>query len=280
MIVVAAVGLLALVVGVTIGLWQTTIGPTLAWRSLCENVTTNLVVKELAWERLVTNEVGNSTMVVPERAYRQVQRPSDITIVRLNGKTNEFDRPIVLGASREYFIEGPGILAANTQAAGGVVRVHLKNCYLFNRSAMPIDKANIRYVFEGGAYLNFTEQDEAPRSVINEHIEEFDGANNVIDYKGPPDPMCYGVCPIRKKTAFYKNLHFPRHFFVSSGKYVVESMETKDIKAGSSDESFDFRLDPNRVRTNAEIQLFADVFSITFEEARQILTKAGRRCEV
>ena len=50
MLAATAVGLLALVVGVTIGLWQTTIGPTLAWRSLCENVTTNLVVKELAWE--------------------------------------------------------------------------------------------------------------------------------------------------------------------------------------------------------------------------------------
>lgn len=280
MLAATAVGLLALVVGVTIGLWQTTIGPTLAWRSLCENVTTNLVVKELAWERLVTNEVGNSTMVVPERAYRQVQRPSDITIVRLNGKTNEFDRPIVLDASREYFIEGPGILAANIQAAGGVVRVHLKNCYLFNRSAMPIDKANIRYVFEGGAYLNFTEQDEAPRSVINEHIEEFDGANNVIDYKGPIKPAGYGICPRRTESTVSKNLHFPRHFFVSSGKYVVESMETKDTKAGSSDESFDFRLDPNRIRTVTEIQLFADVFSISFEEARRILTKAGRRCEV
>lgn len=276
----AAVGLLALVVSATIGLWQTTIGPTLAWRSLCENVTTNLVVKELAWERLVTNKVGNSTMVVPERAYRQVQRPSDITIVRLNGKTNEFDRPIVLDASREYFIEGPGILAANIQAVGGIVRVHMKNCYFFNRSAMPIDKANIRYVFEGGAYLNFTEQNELPRSVINEHIEEFDGANNVLDYKGPPDPMGYGVCPKRKKTALYKNLHFPRHFFGLRGKYVVESMEKKDAEAEPSDEGFDFRLDPNRIRTAAEIQLFADVFSISFKEARRILMKAGRRCEV
>ena len=280
MLAAAAVGLLALVVSATIGLRQTTIGPTLAWRSLCENVTTNLVVKELAWERLVTNKVGNSTMVVPERAFRQIQKPSDITIVRLNGKTNEFDHPITLDASREYFIEGPGILAANIQAAGGVVRVHLKNCYLFNRSAVSIDKANIRYVFEGGAYLNFTEQDELPRSVINEHIEEFDGANNVIDYKGPIKPAGYGICPRRTESTFFRNLHFPRHFFVSSGKYVVESMETKDIKAGSSDESFDFRLDPNRVRTNAEIQLFADVFSITFKEAHQILTKAGRRCEV
>ena len=38
-------------------------------------------------------------------------------------------------------------------------------------------------------------------------------------------------------------------------------------------------LDPDRVRTNAEIQLFADVFSLSFAEARWILTKAGKPCE-
>ena len=288
MLAATAVGLLALVVGVTIGLWQTTIGPTLAWRSLCENVTTNLVVKELAWERLVMNKVGNSMMVVPERAYRKVQKPSDITIVCLNGKTNEFDRPIVLDASREYFIEGPGILAANIQAQGGVVRVHLKNCYFFNRSVVPIDKANIRYVFEGGAYLNFMEQDERPRSVVNAHIENFDGAYDEIRFKGPTTHE--GLNKIRNEESWKllnrdtrknsKNLHFPRHFFVSRRKYVVEGMEKKDTEAEPSDEGFDFHLDPNRVRTNAEIRLFADVFSISFEEAHQILTKAGRRCEV
>ena len=43
-------------------------------------------------------------------------------------------------------------------------------------------------------------------------------------------------------------------------------------------ENIDYRLDPNRVPTDAEIQLFADVFSISFDEARQILKKAGRQC--
>ena len=55
-------------------------------------------------------------------------------------------------------------------------------------------------------------------------------------------------------------------------------MEKKEAEAESSDESFDFYLDPNRVRTNAEIQLFADVFEINVEEARRILMKAGRQC--
>lgn len=275
MLAVAALGLLALVVGVMIGLWRTTIGPTLAWRSLCENVTTNLVVKELAWERLVTNKVGNSTMVVPERAYRKVQKPSDITIVCLNGKTNEFDRPIVLDASREYFIEGPGILAANFQAVGGGVRVHLKNCYFFNHSAVPIDKANIRYVFEGGAYLNFTEQDELPRSVINEHIEEFDGANNVIDYKGPIKPAGYGICPRRTESTFSENFHFPRHFFVLRGKYVVEDMEDSIYEK--------YGIDPNRPPTDAEVELVAYCFGVGLDEARVILerrsVRRGRRVQ-
>ena len=44
----------------------------------------------------------------------------------------------------------------------------------------------------------------------------------------------------------------------------------KDTEVESNDESFDFHLDPNRIRTVAEIRLFADVFSISFEEARQI----------
>ena len=56
-------------------------------------------------------------------------------------------------------------------------------------------------------------------------------------------------------------------------------MDKKDTETDLNDESFDFHLDPNRIRTVAEIQLFADVFSISFKEARRILTKAGRRCE-
>ena len=39
----------------------------------------------------------------------------------------------------------------------------------------------------------------------------------------------------------------------------MERMEKKDAKAESRDESFDFHLDPNRIRKVTEIQLFADV---------------------
>ena len=62
-------------------------------------------------------------------------------------------------------------------------------------------------------------------------------------------------------------------------KYVVECMEKQSTDAASNGESADLHLDPNRVRTNAEMQLFADVFEISVEEARKILMKARKRCE-
>ena len=82
-----------------------------------------------------------------------------------------------------------------------------------------------------------------------------------------------------RRAVFHSHFpYFPRHILCSKHEYTMVSMEGKGTKAESSDESFDFHLDPNRVRTNAEIQLFADVFSISFDEARQVLMKAGKRC--
>ena len=267
----SVLGLLALLIGVVSSLWDTRVRPQLAWSALCENVTTNLVVKELAWERFVTNKIGNSTMALPERAYRQVQKPTAATLVRLRGQTNDFDRPLVLDASREYFVEGPGILAAEIQAKGGTVRVHLKNCFLFNRSSVPIDKAGVRYVFEGGAYLNFTSLDEPPRSMINACIEEFDGAFDVIRFK---DPMSRRELEREREArrqetlkhetkTFFKNFHFPRHIFAPRGKYVVDDMEDSIYKK--------YGISQNRVPTDAEVELVAYCFDISIAEAKQIL---------
>lgn len=86
----------------------------------------------------------------------------------------------------------------------------------------------------------------------------------------------YHICTL---SAIANNSYFPRHILPSKHEYIVESMEKKDTEVASNDESFGFHLDPNRIRTVAEIQLFASVFSISFKEARRILTKAGRRCE-
>ena len=42
---------------------------------------------------------------------------------------------------------------------------------------------------------------------------------------------------------------------------------------------FSYRLDPNRVRTESEIELFAAVLGLSIDEARQILIESGRKCE-
>ena len=73
---------------------------------------------------------------------------------------------------------------------------------------------------------------------------------------------------------------FARHILPRRGEYRVERMKTREPEDERRDERFDFHLDPNRVRTDAEIRLFADLFSITVDEARRELAKAGRRCEV
>ena len=56
------------------------------------------------------------------------------------------------------------------------------------------------------------------------------------------------------------------------------SMETKGKMAAGKSDGFTCRLDPNRVRTDAEVATFAEVFQIPVDEARRILTATGRKC--
>lgn len=56
-------------------------------------------------------------------------------------------------------------------------------------------------------------------------------------------------------------------------------MKKLDENSIQDNGGFKYRLDPNRVRTKAEIRLFADVFGISIDEARSVLTRAGRKCE-
>ena len=67
------------------------------------------------------------------------------------------------------------------------------------------------------------------------------------------------------RLPFFKNLHFPRHIFSARWKYTAEDMEDSVYEK--------YGINPNRTPTDAEIQLFAVVFSISVDEARQILTK-------
>ena len=257
--------------------------------TLGEAITTNVVVQQLLWEKLETNKFG--MVYLKERAFRNVTNAIDVTLVRLNRGTTVFVRPMQLKPNHEYWVVGPGILDASVTSSGTNTIIRLKNCVFLNRSSVPFKNTGIRYVFQGGAYLNFTNMDR-PEDFTTRQFEGFDGAFDEIRFKGPE--TIKGLNELRNKESWEilkkdasnhrfwldKNFfHFPRHILSSKDEYIMESMEKKDTKAELGDESFDFHLDPNRVRTNAEIQLFADVFSISFDEARQILKKAGRLCQ-
>ena len=117
--------------------------------------------------------------------WQMLQSVSDNKVqIQLPSEDVAFSYPLELEGGREYFVQGPGKLLADMRAATPV-RVHLKNCFLFNSSTVSVDKANIRYVFQGGGYLNFTALDEPPRSVLNSQIENFDLFYDEICFKGP-----------------------------------------------------------------------------------------------
>ena len=237
------------------------------FNAICETVATNIVTQQFLWEKLETNKFGS--VHLKERAFRNVTNAVDVTLVRLNRGTNVFVRPMRLKSNHEYWVVGPGILDASVTSSCTNTIIRLKNCVFLNRSPVPFKNTGIRYAFQGGAYLNFTNLDR-PEDFTARQFEGFDGLFDEIRFKGPETV---------KEINDLRFSYFPRHILPSKHEYRVESMEKKDTEADTDDESFDFHLDPNRIRTVAEIQLFADVFSISFKEARRILTKAGRRCE-
>lgn len=256
-----------------------------AWYRLSENVQTNLVSQQVLWEKFETNKLG--MVILKERAYRNVTNELQVTLVRLKKGNHVFARPLNLKADHEYWIAGPGTLDASMVSGGSNTTIRLHNCVVLNRSKIPFAKSGIRYVFQGYAYLNFTSQIK-PFGFSEREFEGFD-VSDAIRFKGPESLEELRDLQQKENLEYFKkrlesdrktkNLHFPRHILCSKHEYIMESMKMKDTETGSSDESFDFHLDPNRVRTNAEIQLFADVFSISFDEARQILKKAGRQCQ-
>ena len=253
--------------------------------ALGETISTNMVVQQLLWEKLETNKLG--MVILKERACRTVTNELQVTLVRLKKGNHVFARPLNLKADHEYWIAGPGTLDASMVSEGSNTTIRLHNCVVLNRSKIPFAKSGIRYVFQGYAYLNFTSQIKPSGFSVME-FEGFD-VSDAIRFKGPES--LGELRDLQQKENFdyfkkkleleheTKNFHSSRHILCSKPEYIMESMGKKDTKTELGDESFDFHLDPNRVRTNAEIQLFADVFSISFDEARQTLKKAGRKCQ-
>ena len=148
--------------------------------ALGEAITTNVVVQQLLWEKLETNKWG--MVHLKERAFRNVTNAIDVTLVRLNRGTNVFVRPMQLKPNHEYWVVGPGVLDASVTSSGTNTILRLKNCEFLNRSPVPFKNAGIRYVSQGGVYLNFTNMDRPP-DLTARQLEDFDGAFDKIRFR-------------------------------------------------------------------------------------------------
>ena len=151
-----------------------------AWQGIEENVATNVVERELLSRTVETNGFGIVTNI--ERAYSNVVKEVDATIVRLNNETKVFSQPLVLRPGHECWIEGPGVLDAELLAPTGTV-IRLRNCVFLNRTRSALDEAKLYYSLEGGAYLNFSELSQ-PYG-WREYVYIDDGATNKVRFSGP-----------------------------------------------------------------------------------------------
>ena len=122
------------------------------------------------------------------RGYRIVTQTNTVegVVIRLNGKTVSFKKPMVLEPG-EYRIIGPGRLDADISGSSNAV-VRLKGCVLNNLTAAGYQKNKVNYILEGDVYLNFANLDEDYR--IRKCIGHFDGLLNGnggdVAFRGPP----------------------------------------------------------------------------------------------
>ena len=256
-----------------------------SWGRLCENVQTNLVSQQVRWQKFETNKLG--MVILKEKACRNVTKELQVTLVRLKEGNHVFARPLNLKADHEYWIAGPGTLDASMVSGGSNTTLRLHNCVVLNRSKIPFAKSRIRYVFQGYAYLNFTSQIK-PSGLSVREFEGFD-VSDAIRFKGPESLGELRDLQQKENFEYFKkrlesqretkNLHFPRHIFAPNHEYLVKSMDTKDKMADGKGEGFNYRLDPDRIRTDAEVATFAEEFQITVDEAKRILKAAGRKCQ-
>lgn len=122
------------------------------------------------------------------RGYRIVTQTNTVdgVVIRLNGKTVLFKKPMVIEPG-EYCIIGPGRLDADISGSSNAV-VRLKGCVLNNLTSAGYQKNKVNYILEGDAYLNFANLNEDYR--IRKCIGHFDGLANGdggdVAFRGPP----------------------------------------------------------------------------------------------
>ena len=151
------------------------------WHTLGENMVTNVVVKKMVPIEFGTTVAGAR---YPTKWHCQYKTNSvAITLVRLNGGTKVFKKPLSLQSERETWIVGPGVFDAALECGEDGGKVRLENCLFNNRSKSLPSKAKIRYELDGGACLNFTEHENDFN--WRNCVEPFDGAYNAVRFKGP-----------------------------------------------------------------------------------------------
>ena len=151
---------------------------TLAWRALCEPVVTNIVERQLVYEKPATNDFGK--VVVAKRVLREVPKEVRGTLVRLRGERHEFAEPLRLEPGRHYWIVGPGSLVADIECEGKAF-LHLDRCELTNRSLKPVGEAGVVYVFAKGVRINFANLAPDPR--WRSAMEDYDCAYNQVKFR-------------------------------------------------------------------------------------------------
>lgn len=153
----------------------------LHWRNLCHVATTNLVARELVYERWETNKVGNTVMALPaELRYRNTTNEIRETVIELAKGSHSFLRPINL-PDGNYRVKGPGRLTAEIIGSGNVT-MRLDNCEFDNLTMLPPPENNIRYIAERGSRLNFANLDENRKVLENMAIP--DASNAEVRFRG------------------------------------------------------------------------------------------------
>ena len=146
----------------------------LKWRSMCKRG--NIVSVQKAYEPLANSPAGRKRYRV-----RQITNVVEGIIVHLSTNTVAFSKPIVLTPG-EYRIMGPGRLDADISGPTNVV-MRLLDCVVNNMTTLPYPKNGIRYILEGGAYLNFARLKRG--DPLRRNIKFSDRAGDALEFSGP-----------------------------------------------------------------------------------------------
>ena len=144
------------------------------WRSMCKR-------GDIASVKKTYEQLDNSPSGRKRYRVRQITNVVEGIIVHLPTNTVAFAEPIVLKPG-EYRIIGPGRLDADISGSTNVV-MRIRDCVVNNMTTLPYPKNGIRYIFEGGAYLNFARLKRG--DPLRRNIKFSDEAGDALEFSGP-----------------------------------------------------------------------------------------------